>query len=141
MGVRLQTTIRRLGPGDEDVVRALAEPPREPRFDLLLDERTIYLVAFHDEEPIGFVLAYELQRRHGDPSLLFVYEVDVGAPYRRRGVAAALFDELERLARERGLREGFVLTDADNDAANALYASRGGVRVETVMWDFGYAAG
>jgi ribosomal protein S18 acetylase RimI-like enzyme len=139
VGGRLQTTLRRLRHGDEDVVRALAEPPRPPRVELLGDDRTIYLAAFADGEPIGFVLAYELLRRHGDPSLLFVYEVDVAPPFRRRGVAAALFDELERLARERGIREGFVLTDADNDAANALYASRRGVRVETVMWDFPYA--
>ena len=32
-----------------------------------------------------------------------------------------------------------LLTDKDNVAANALYASRGGVAQEVVEWDFNYA--
>jgi ribosomal protein S18 acetylase RimI-like enzyme len=48
-------------------------------------------------------------------------------------------NELRRICRERGIVEGFVLTEPDNEAANALYAAVGGTRVETVMWDFRYA--
>ena len=39
----LQTTIRRLGPGDEEVVRKLAE--QSPQTALLADDRTIFLAA------------------------------------------------------------------------------------------------
>jgi len=130
------TTVRRLGPGDEDVVASLAERP--PQTGLLSDASTIFLAAFEDDEPVGFVLAYELQRRHGDPSMLLVYEVDVDEAHRHRGVATSLLDELARIARERGIGEGFVLTDVDNDAANALYASAGGERRDVVEWDFRY---
>jgi len=35
-----------------------------------------------------------------------------------------------------GHDEAFVLTEPDNHAANALYASLGGTRVDSVMWDF-----
>mgnify|MGYP001554765281 CR=1 FL=1 len=52
---------------------------------------------------------------------------------------AYLLEELGRIARSRGILEGFVLTEPDNDAANALYRSLGGERVESVMWDFQYA--
>jgi hypothetical protein len=48
---------------------------------------------------------------------------------------------LRRIAGARGCAESFVLTEPENDAANALYASLGGQRVETVMWDFGSAGG
>jgi ribosomal protein S18 acetylase RimI-like enzyme len=130
------TTVRRLGPGDEDVVASLAERP--PQTALLSDDSTIFLAAFEDDAPVGFVLAYELQRRHGDPSMLLVYEVDVDEAHRHRGVATSLLDELARIARERGIGEGFVLTDLDNDAANALYASAGGERRDVVEWDFRY---
>src|SRR3954471_7084373 len=51
-------TMRRLGPGDEGVVARLAERP--PRTALLEDDSVIFLVALEGEEPIGFVLAYEL---------------------------------------------------------------------------------
>jgi ribosomal protein S18 acetylase RimI-like enzyme len=134
-----QTAFRRLGPGDEEVVRRLASGT--PRTALLDDERTIFLVAFAGEDPIGFVLAYELLRRHGDPSILFVYEVDVDERHRRGGVAAALLRETAQVARERGIREGFVLTNAGNEAAMRLYESAGGLRPndDDVMWDFDYA--
>jgi hypothetical protein len=58
--------VRRLGPGDEDVVTALAA--QQPRTALLGDDRTIFLASFQGAEPIGFVFGYELPRRHGAPS-------------------------------------------------------------------------
>src|SRR3954454_19942250 len=129
-------TVRRLGPGDEEVVAQLAERP--PQAALLGDDAAIFLVAVDGGEPIGFVLAYELPRRHGDTSMLLVYEVDVDEAHRHRGVATSLLDELARLARERGIGEGFVLTDPENDAANALYRSQGAERRDVVEWDFRY---
>jgi ribosomal protein S18 acetylase RimI-like enzyme len=127
---------RRLGPGDEDVVHALAED--EPQTALLADERTIFLAAFDGSEPVGFVFGYELLRRHGDPSILFVYEIEVAAASRGQGVAARLLRELGAVAQTRGIRTGFVLTNASNDAAMRLYESVGGVRPnpDDVMWDF-----
>jgi aminoglycoside 3-N-acetyltransferase I len=129
----LQTTIRRLGPGDEEVVRKLAE--RSPQTALLADERTIFLAAFVGSEPVGFVFGYDLPRRHGKPSILFVYELEVDAAHRRRGIGTRLMTELRDLARARGIEESFVLTEPDNTAANELYASLGGVRQDTVQWD------
>jgi ribosomal protein S18 acetylase RimI-like enzyme len=127
--------IRRLGPGDEAVVRELAD--REPRTALLQDERTIFLVAFEGDIPVGFVLAYELPRRHGDRSIVFVYEIDVREDRQRRGVGTALMQELAQHARERGIAEGFVLTEASNERAMAFYASLDSERPhdDDVMWD------
>jgi hypothetical protein len=56
-------------------------------------------------------------------------------------VGKALLQELARMARERVVPQGFVLTDADNIAAMRLYASVGGERNDVVEWDFDYAAG
>ena len=131
-----QTTVRRLGPGDEEVVRQLAE--REPQVGLLADEATIFLAAFQGDRPVGFVFGYELPRRHGEPSILFVYELDVDVAWRRQGIATRLMNELEQVARSRGITEGFILTEPDNEAANTLYESLGGERSETVMWNYRY---
>jgi len=127
----VQTTVRRLRAGDEDVVRALAE--HEPQTALLADDRTIFLVAFHGDEPVGFAFGYELPRRHGAPTILFVYEIEVDEAYRRQGIATRLLTELQRAA---PAAASFVLTETDNDAANTLYESLGGERSEAVMWDF-----
>ena len=118
------------------MVAQLAERP--PQTALLGDASTVFLVAFEGDDPIGFVLAYELPRRHGDAAMLLVYEIGVDDAHRRRGVATSLLAELARIARERGIGEGFVLTDPDNDAANALYASQDGERRDVVEWDFRY---
>jgi ribosomal protein S18 acetylase RimI-like enzyme len=133
----LKTTVRRLGPGDEDVVRRLAE--HEPQVGLLADEATIFLAAFQGKEPIGFVFGYELARRHGAPSTLFIYELEVNAASRRQGIATRLMTELEQIARSRGITEAFVLTEPENEAANTLYESLGGERSDAVMWDYRYA--
>jgi ribosomal protein S18 acetylase RimI-like enzyme len=134
--------IRRLGPGDEDVVVRLAED-EEPQTALLHDKNTVFLVAFdHGGEPMGFVFGYELPRRRGDASILFVYEVDVYAAHRRQGVASGLLRELARIARARGIPTGFVLTSGANAAAMRLYESVGGTRPadDDVMWDFEWSA-
>ena len=69
---------------------------------------------------------------------LIVYEVEVDAAYRRRGIARRLLQELEQVARGRGIEEAFVLTEPDNLAANRLYESAGGTRSDVVEWDFDY---
>jgi ribosomal protein S18 acetylase RimI-like enzyme len=137
-----EIAIRLLAPGDEDVVRALAgyDGGGDPE-GLLADPRTLLLVAFDGESPVGFVLAHELPRRWKDRSKLFVYEVDVVESHQRRGIGKALLAQLAELARERGVRIGFVLTDEDNVPANALYRSAGGTSSRDVMWEFRYAGG
>jgi aminoglycoside 3-N-acetyltransferase I len=134
-----QTTIRRLGPGDGAVVRKLAEGP--PQTALLADEATIFLAAFRGSDPVGFVFGYELPRRHGAPSILFVYELEVVEAHQRQGIATRLMEELAELARSRGIREGFVIAETGDVVANAFYRSLGGAASEAVMWDFGYTAG
>src|SRR5262249_34853712 len=133
-------TIRRLGPSDEGVVRQLAtyEGPGDPE-GLLADPRTLLLAAFDGDEPVGFVLAHELPRRHGDRANLFVYDVDIAESHQRRGIASALLERLAELARERGIRVGFVLTEPDNEPANGLYRSLGGTSQQDVEWTFSYA--
>jgi ribosomal protein S18 acetylase RimI-like enzyme len=124
-----QTTVRDATAED---VRALAE--HEPARTALLDDpRTIFLVAERDGAVVGFVFGYLLPRRHREEAELFVYELGVDEPHRRRGVAAALMEELRRRG---GGAPAFVLTEPDNEAANATYASLGGRRSETVMWEW-----
>ena len=131
MSPRPQTTIRRLGPDDEAVVERLAAP-EAPHTALLADDRTVFVAAFDGDEPVGFAFGYLLPRRRREPTIFFVYEVDVAEGHRRRGIGKRLLEEL--LA---GQGRAFVLADADNVAANALYGSVGGTPHHGVVeWNF-----
>jgi ribosomal protein S18 acetylase RimI-like enzyme len=150
--------VRRLGPGDEAVLTQLArsgarfeeagvdEPQEVPlapadaaRF--LADDRTHLFVAFDGADTVlGFVVVNELLHRHTFSTMLLVYEIGVDDAHRRRGIGRALLDAVRALAVERGIPEGFVLTEATNGPAMALYASAGGTRLDAVEWDFVYGA-
>jgi aminoglycoside 3-N-acetyltransferase I len=136
-------TYRRLGPGDEGVLRTLsseaarfeyadAEPKYEPLSDAdaasFLAEARNYLDVAFDDRPVGMLLAYELDRRHGARRMLFIYELGVDAQYRRRRIGRALLRRAGAHARARGIAHGFLITDEGNEAALALYRSEGAIR-------------
>ena len=60
---------------------------------------------------------------------MFLYELAVDEPFRRRGIGRALVERLAALAREAGCYGMWVITDKDNDAARATYeGTRGRTR-------------
>jgi ribosomal protein S18 acetylase RimI-like enzyme len=136
---------RLLGPGDEEVLRTLSveagrfEGDGVRRYEALAagdaarflgDEANELDVAFDGDRPGGMLLAYELARRHGPARMLLVYELGVDVDYRRRGIGRELMQRLAARARERGISQGFLITDERNTAALALYRSVGAVREE-----------
>ena len=114
---------------DREVVRFeeafddAVSPKETSRF--LADDRHVLLLGYLDDRPAGFVSAVEVF--HPDKQAeLFLNEIGVIEPHRRRGVARALIDELKRLGQERGCGAIWVLTDEENAAAMGLYAGTGG---------------
>jgi GNAT superfamily N-acetyltransferase len=138
--------VRRLGPGDETIVQelsaALDRPPLDDRgaARFLANERNHMLVAFEDDEAVGMLLAYELDRRHGDARKMLLYEIDVRAGRRRHGIGRALMERFADLCRECGYLHAWVLTDDENPGAVAFYSACGGRRVQPdqVMFTFDY---
>jgi GNAT superfamily N-acetyltransferase len=92
----------------------------------------VYLIGWVDAAPAGFVGfgtplgrdVDDLVEFRGDP---FVHDLHVEPARRRRGVARALMEEVERRARAEGHRAIGLTTgvDAYYDAARALYRSIG----------------
>ena len=81
-------------------------------------------LAFVDGVAVGFVSGVETT--HPDKGTeMFVYELAVDEPARRRGVGAALVAEIRRRATDLGCYGMWVLTDAGNEAAARTYASAG----------------
>jgi ribosomal protein S18 acetylase RimI-like enzyme len=98
----------------------------------------LYL-AYEGGVPVGFVSGVETV--HPDKGTeMFLYELAVAEPFRRRGIGRALIRELAALARERGCYGMWVGVDTGNDVALATYRSAGGKDDGTctvVTWDFG----
>jgi ribosomal protein S18 acetylase RimI-like enzyme len=135
--------IRRCGPADRDaVVRAGALFDDAPRDDatarFLTAEDHHLLLAFEAGEPVGFVTGVELT--HPDKGVeMFLYELAVAEDARRQGTGRALVEALAELARERGCRGMWVLTDEDNVAAVTTYRRAGASRDERTLlleWTF-----
>lgn len=90
----------------------------------LADAATIAMVATEEGAVVGWV--WGLRQRHVcGYSQVQLYEIEVAAPARRRGVGRALLTAFLELARREGHRKVWLFTDHGNTAAKALYGSSG----------------
>lgn len=135
--------ILELGPGDTDKVIAAGDlfddEPKTEAVERFLAQRNHHLlVAYEDGVAAGFVSGIEMT--HPDKgSEMFLYELGVAEPYRRRGIGRSLVKSLAEIAGSTGCYGMWVLTDASNLAATATYGSAGAsAREETVLfsWQF-----
>jgi ribosomal protein S18 acetylase RimI-like enzyme len=113
--------------------------PRLPDTErFLADPHHHLLIAYVDDVPAGMITGVEMT--HPDKGTeMFLYELSVAEPARRRGVATALVDALARIARERGCYGMWVGTEPDNVAALATYRRAGGrdeAPFVAFTWDF-----
>src|SRR5262249_55481827 len=75
------------------------------------------LVGAEEEgQPVGFLVAYVLDRVDGDRRMVCLYEIEVAEGYRRRGIGAALVDALRALCRGRGVTKIWVIASRSNAA-------------------------
>ena len=139
-GLRIQETqmeVRRLGSDDAglgvDAIRVLKAPDDYPvpsatyllRF--LSRPENVLIVAFDDGLPVGYLLAYLLDRVDRDQQMMFFYEIGVAESHRRQGVGTRLVGELKSICREADVMKMWVPTGRSNVAATRLYASTGAV--------------
>ena len=86
------------------------------------------LLALVGSEPVGFVSGIEVV--HPDKVVeMLLYELAVAEDAQGRGIGTALATALAHLARDRGCRGMWVLTDEDNTAARMAY-TRAGATIE-----------
>lgn len=137
----MSADVRLLGPDDETVLHSIAPGvfdgavrPELAR-EFLADARHQIVVAIDHDVVVGMVTA--IHYVHPDkPSALWIDEVGVGTGYRRRGLARRMLERMLERGRELGCGEAWVLTDAENSAANRLYARSGGVGKWSIQYTF-----
>lgn len=84
------------------------------------------LAARVDGECVGTATGAVCQGLYGGADAYLVIEdVVVDPAHRRRGIATALLEELERFARERSCKQMILLTETCREDAAALYKAAG----------------
>ena len=133
--------IRRAGPADEAAILAAdvfdGPAAREGTGWFLGGARDILMLADLEGRIVGFASGTVLYHPDKAPSL-FVLEVGVNDEARRQGIARALVQAIRAEGRKQGCTTAWVLTDAHNTAARALYEGTGGVETTDVVmveWD------
>lgn len=124
--------LRQTAPGtfDHAIDDALTE-------EFLNDPRHDIVVAVEDGTVVGFASAIHYVNPD-KPREMWINEVGVAPSHQRNRIASAILQRLLARAQELGCSQAWVLTDADNLAANRLYKGCGGL-VEpghTVMYSF-----
>ncbi len=132
--------IRQLTAADVTVVRALnvlfgkafedatadgEGVPSDHLRRVLARPHVIVLVAVVGEDVVGGVVAYELEKLERTQSELYIYDLAVAEPHRRRGIATALIERLRAVAMERGSSSVYVQADWGDEPAKALYGKLG----------------
>ena len=118
-----------------DVETYTARQPDDRYLKALLARDTfVAIAAFAGDEVVGGLAAYVLPKFEQPRSELYLYDLAVAAPHRRRGIASELIGALQRLAAERGAWVVFVQADHGDDAAIALYTKLG-VREDVLHFD------
>lgn len=100
-------------PGDDYLRRLLSKPD------------FVVLVAMDGEEVVGGLAAYELEKFEQDRRELYIYDLAVSEPHRRRHIATNLIAELQKVAREHRAYVIYVQADPGDDPAIRLYESLG----------------
>lgn len=110
---------------DDPATYGGARPGEAYRRDLLGDPTFIALAAVSEEQVIGGLAAYVLRKFERERSEVYIYDLAVNSAHRRQGVATALIEALQPVARAWGGYVIYVQADHGDDPAIALYTKLG----------------
>jgi ribosomal protein S18 acetylase RimI-like enzyme len=117
-----------------DAMPAMARVSFERLVDFVYAQPHVILVAEEDGERRGFLLL--LDAMPDEVTLApqaFIAYMAVEPEARRRGIAAALMAEVERIARERKLPNIAMMVTEENEAARRVYERAGFVTERRLM--------
>ena len=102
-------------------------PSADDMVKFLSCRANVLIVAIDHGVPVGYIVAYLLDRIDRNRRMMFFYEVDVAEAHRRRGIGKRMIAELKEICRTEDVMKMWVPTSRSNIAATRLYASTGGM--------------
>jgi aminoglycoside 3-N-acetyltransferase I len=94
----------------------------------------VAVAALHDGAVVGGLAAYVLPKFEQARREIYLYDLAVDEPFRRRGIGTALINKLRAVAFDRGAWMIFVQADPGDAPAIGLY-SKLGVREDVLHFD------
>ena len=123
---RLRDLLRVFGEAFDEIDTYQHAVPNDDYLSRMLDRpHFIAVVAMFGDDVIGGLAAYELDKFEQDRREIYIYDLAVAEPHRRRGVARGLVSELVTIASQRNAYVIFVQADLEDGPAIALYESLG----------------
>jgi aminoglycoside 3-N-acetyltransferase I len=114
------------GKAFDDVETYTGAQPSDGYLQRLLDRRDfLTIVALQDQQVVGGLSAYVLEKFERERSEIYIYDLAVAEPHRRHGLATALIGELRRIGSAMGAYVIFVQADPGDTPAIALYTKLG----------------
>lgn len=114
------------GEGFDDRETYCSSQPDDHYLAVLLSSECFFAITAVDgERVVGGLAGYELRKFEQPRSELYIYDLAVREPYRRRGIATALIERVKWMARERGAWMIYVQADLEDSPAIALYSGLG----------------
>jgi len=111
------------------------EPPSNDYFrGLLAKDHVIALVALVNDEVVGGLVGYVLDKFERARREVYIYDLAVLEPYRRQGIATSLIEHLRNIASTLGAWVIYVQAVYGDEPAIALYTKLG-VREEVLHFD------
>ncbi len=132
------TQVIRLKAGDGNIWREAVNSlvPQKDRDGALLtpeeseaalaDDRCYLLVAQSDAKTVGLLSAFRFPDVEGGGHLVYLYDIEVAASYRRQGLGKVLVNKLLSLCDQDDVDLIWAGTEGDNHAARATFESTGG---------------
>jgi len=124
--------IKRLTTSDLSMIEKLLEEENRETLNpenirsFLSDTSNYFLAFIHNEQILGYALAYTLARYDGRESMMYLHEIEVKESARRKGIGKKLLNEMNNICEQNGFMKLFLITNKSNKPAVALYESLSG---------------
>lgn len=102
--------------------------------ETLGDLNVIALVAYDGPSMAGGLVAYRLPKLEQARSEIYIYDLAVAAPFRRKGIATTLINEVRHIAHDTDAWVVYIQADQDDPPADTLYSGLG-AREEVLHFD------
>jgi len=105
---------------------------------LVKDDRSYFLVAILDKQPVGYILVYKFPALNSNKTLAYLYDIEVLESHRRNGIGRKLIEDILVVLKNAEVEELWLGTATDNLAGQALFKSTGAEKSNEIFHDYTY---